>query len=162
EEAERCLAFMPAGQGGVKWPSNQPTLTALIDDGELPVPDAAFDRVLLVHAVEASHPAGSLLRDVLRVLCAGGRLLVVVPNRRGLWARVDSTPFGQGRPYSKPQIIQLLRDAWFTPVSWGDALYIPPFERGWLLRSAYAWERTSATLSLPFAGVHIVEATKQV
>jgi hypothetical protein len=25
-----------------------------------------------------------------------------------------------------------------------------------------AWERTGATLSAPFAGVHIVEATKQV
>src|SRR5207237_6111588 len=30
------------------------------------------------------------------------------------------------------------------------------------LRSAVAWERTGATLSAPFAGVHIVEATKQV
>src|SRR5262249_16924986 len=27
---------------------------------------------------------------------------------------------------------------------------------------AVAWERTGATLSAPFAGVHIVEATKQV
>jgi hypothetical protein len=25
-----------------------------------------------------------------------------------------------------------------------------------------AWERTGATLSAPFAGVHLVEATKQV
>jgi len=34
--------------------------------------------------------------------------------------------------------------------------------RGWFLRSAVAWERTGATLSAPFAGVHLVEATKQV
>ena len=34
--------------------------------------------------------------------------------------------------------------------------------RGWFLRSAAAWERTGATLSAPFAGVHLVEATKQV
>jgi len=33
---------------------------------------------------------------------------------------------------------------------------------GWFLRSAMAWERVGAALSLPFAGVHIVEATKQV
>ena len=26
EEAERCLAFMPAAQGVVKWPSARPTL----------------------------------------------------------------------------------------------------------------------------------------
>ncbi|MFM9709918.1 hypothetical protein, partial [Streptomyces galilaeus] len=29
-------------------------------------------------------------------------------------------------------------------------------------RSAVAWERTGATISAPFAGVHIVEATKQI
>ena len=39
---------------------------------------------------------------------------------------------------------------------------MPPISRGWFLRSAVAWERTGATLSAPFAGVHIVEATKQV
>ncbi|HVX92043.1 MAG TPA: methyltransferase type 11, partial [Xanthobacteraceae bacterium] len=86
----------------------------------------------------------------------------VVPNRRGLWARMDTTPFGQGRPYSRSQITHLLRETWFTPVAWGEALYVPPIGRNWFLRSAVAWERTGATLSAPFAGVHIVEATKQV
>jgi hypothetical protein len=97
-----------------------------------------------------------------RVLAAGGRLLAVVPNRRGLWARMDTTPFGHGRPYSRTQINQLLRETWFTPTGWSEALYVPPMARGWFLRSAVAWERTGATLSAPFAGVHLVEATKQV
>jgi len=39
---------------------------------------------------------------------------------------------------------------------------MPPIARRLFLRSAGAWERTGATLSAPFAGVHIVEATKQV
>jgi SAM-dependent methyltransferase len=162
EEAERCLAFMPAAQGVVKWPSLRPTLAALVDDHELPLTDAAVDRVLLVHALEMSHDAGALLREVWRVLAAGGRLVAVVPNRRGLWARMDTTPFGHGRPYSRSQITQLLRDTWFTPVSWGEALYVPPIGRRWFLRSAGAWERAGKTISAPFAGVHIVEATKQV
>lgn len=89
-------------------------------------------------------------------------MLAVVPNRRGLWARMDTTPFGHGRPYSRSQINQLLRETWFTPTGWSEALYVPPVERGWFLRSAVAWERTGATLSAPFAGVHLVEATKQV
>jgi hypothetical protein len=96
------------------------------------------------------------------VLAAGGRLLAVVPNRRGLWARMDTTPFGHGRPYSRTQITGLLRDTWFTPIGWGEALYVPPVARGWFLRSAVAWERAGSTISAPFAGVHIVEATKQV
>jgi SAM-dependent methyltransferase len=162
EEAERCLAFMPAAQGVMKWPSVRPSLAALVDELDLPLGDSAVDRVLLVHALEMADDPGALLREVWRVLATGGRLLAVVPNRRGLWARMDNTPFGHGRPYSRTQIMQLLRDTWFTPVGWGEALYVPPIARGWFLRSAVAWERTGATISAPFAGVHIVEATKQV
>src|SRR4029453_10339990 len=153
EEAERCLAFMPAAQGVLKWPSPRPTLAALVDELELPLPDAAVDRILLVHALEMAHDPGALLREVWRgvggggggacgVRGAGGRVLAVVPNRRGLWARIDTTPFGHGRPYSRSQISQLLRDTWFTPVGWSEALYMPPIARGWFIRSAVAWERT--------------------
>ncbi len=162
EEAERCLALMPAAQGVVRWPSTRPALAALVEEDELPLTDSAVDRVLLVHALEMSSDPAELLREAWRVLAAGGRLMAVVPNRRGLWARMDTTPFGQGRPYSRTQITQLLRDTWFTPTGWGEALYVPPIPRRWFLRSAVAWERTGATLSAPFAGVHIVEATKQV
>jgi SAM-dependent methyltransferase len=162
EEAERCLALMPAPQGVVRWPSARPALTALVEEDELPLTDSAVDRVLLVHSLEMSADPAELLREAWRVLAAGGRLMAVVPNRRGVWARMDTTPFGHGRPYSRSQITQLLRDTWFTPTGWGEALYVPPIARGWFLRSAVAWERTGATLSAPFAGVHIVEATKQV
>jgi SAM-dependent methyltransferase len=162
EEAERCLAFMPAAQGVMKWPSQRPGLATLVDELDLPLQDSSVDRVLLVHTLEMAHDPTALLREVWRVLAAGGRLLAVVPNRRGLWARMDTTPFGHGRPYSRSQITHLLRDTWFTPVGWSEALYVPPIARGWFLRSAVAWERAGATISAPFAGVHIVEATKQV
>jgi hypothetical protein len=79
-----------------------------------------------------------------------------------LWARMDTTPFGHGRPYSRRQLAELLRDASFTPVGWDEALWVPPFARASFLRTAVAWERVGKRLSLPFAGVHIVEATKQV
>src|SRR5208282_3715500 len=107
--------------------------------------DAAVDRVLLVHALEMSADPVGLLREAWRVLSGGGRLLAVVPNRRGLWARIDTTPFGQGRPYSRSQITNLLRETWFTPTGWGEALYVPPIPHGWFLRSAVAWERSGAT-----------------
>ena len=118
----------------------------MVDEIELPLGDAAVDRVLLVHALEMAHDPGALLREVWRVLAAGGRLLAVVPNRRGLWARMDTTPFGHGRPYSRSQIMQLLRDTWFTPMGCSEALYVPPIQRGWFLRSAPAWERAGATI----------------
>jgi SAM-dependent methyltransferase len=162
EDAERCLAFMPAAQGVLKWPTGRPALAALVDELSLPLPDAAADRVLLVHALEMSDDPEALLREVWRVLAPSGRVIAVIPNRRGVWTRTDNTPFGHGRPYSRSQITQLLRQTWFTPAGWGEALFVPPVAGGWFLRSALVWERLGAALSLPFAGVHIVEATKQI
>ena len=161
-EAERVLALMPAAQGVLHWPADGPNRVVLTDESELPLADFSVDRVLLVHGLEYSEQVRPMLKEAWRVLAGGGRLLAVVPNRRGLWARMDTTPFGQGRPYSRSQIAHLLRETWFTPTGWDEALYVPPIARGWFLRSAVAWERTGATLSAPFAGVHIVEATKQV
>jgi SAM-dependent methyltransferase len=110
EDAERCLAFMPAAQGAIKWPSERPALAALVDEWDFPLNDGAVDRVLLVHSLEVSRDVSALLRETWRVLAPGGRLLCVIPNRRGLWARMDTTPFGQGRPYSRLQIMHLLRE----------------------------------------------------
>src|SRR5215216_2235323 len=44
DEAERCLAFMPAAQGVVKWPTARQGLSALVDELDLPLPDADIDR----------------------------------------------------------------------------------------------------------------------
>ena len=162
EDSERCIAFMPAAQGVLKWPTARPTLATLVDEFSLPLPDASVDRILLVHALEMSDDPEGLLREVWRVLAPSGRMMAIIPNRRGIWTRSDATPFGHGRPYSRSQITQLLRQTWFTPTAWGEALFLPPIRSGWFLRSAMAWEQVGAALSLPFAGIHIVEATKQV
>jgi SAM-dependent methyltransferase len=162
DEAERCIALMPAAQGVMKWPTQRPALAALVDELDLPLGDSAFDRILLVHALEMSDDPADLLREAWRVLAPHGRLLLVIPNRRGLWVRTDSTPFGYGRPYSRMQVMSLLRQTWFTPVAWNEALYMPPLRGAWILRSAMAWERVGSAVASPFAGVHIVEATKQV
>ncbi|QTL05856.1 methyltransferase domain-containing protein [Aquabacter sp. L1I39] len=162
EEAERCIAVMPAAQGVVRWPSAAPTLAALADETALPLPNASIDRVVAVHLLETTPDAAEMLREVWRILAPGGRLLAVVPNRRGVWARLDTTPFGNGRPFSRGQVVRLLRETLFTPVGWSEALYFPPVSSRWLLRTAYAWERVGGGLSLPFSGVLLVEATKQL
>src|SRR5260370_2355028 len=45
EEAERCLAFMPAVPGVVKWPADRPRLAAPLDSLRLPPPHSAGHRV---------------------------------------------------------------------------------------------------------------------
>src|SRR5207247_10820289 len=102
------------------------------------------------------------LRAIWRVLAGGGRLLIVGPNRRGIWARLDRTPFGSGRPYTMSQLSQLLRDEQFTPVGSDAALFIPPATSRVRLRSAPAWERIGKRWFPTLAGVLLVEATTHI
>ena len=161
-ETERTVALMPASLGVLAWPSDGPNLALLAEEDELPFADYSIDRVLLIHALETSEQAGPLLKEVWRVLAGGGKLLVIAPNRRGIWARLDRTPFGSGRPYTMSQLSQLLRDELFTPVATGAALFMPPSRGRMMLRSARAWERIGARWFPTFAGVIMVEATKQI
>ena len=162
QEAERVLAFMPAEQGVVNWPESGLSASALVDATCMPLPEACMDRVLVVHALELSEAPRDLLSEVWRILTPGGRMLVVAPNRRGVWARLESTPFGQGQPYSRGQLRDLLRETLFSPVHETEALYVPPFGRGLFLRTASAFERIGGRFALPGGGVHVIEATKQV
>ncbi len=162
EEAERVIAVMPASQGVLAWPREAPNAVALADEVELPLPDRSIDRLLIVHALESAEQVRPMMREVWRVLADGGRLVVVVPNRRGIWARLERTPFGCGRPYAPSQLSRLLRDCMFTPLQSQAALYVPPARSRVLLKSAPAWEQVGARLFPPLAGVLIVEAAKQI
>jgi len=161
-EADRVIAMMPAPQGVLHWPPEGPGVVALCEETELPLPDYSVDRVLLVHALESSEHVRALLREIWRVMTGEGRLLVVVPNRRGIWARSDRTPFGCGHPYSPAQISRLLRDNLFTPTRTARALYVPPTRSRAIIRSAAAWERIGARFFPTFAGVVLLEAGKQL
>src|SRR4029079_291600 len=63
EDCERCIAFLPAAHGVLKWPTHAPALATLVDEFSMPLPDAAVDRVLLVHALEMSDDPERLLRE---------------------------------------------------------------------------------------------------
>jgi len=162
EQAERVNALMPAGQGVVPWPAETRRLTALVEETHLPVPDALYDRIVLVHALENADSVRAMMREVWRVLAPEGKLLLVVPNRRSLWARSERTPFGHGRPYSKGQLERLLSECLFSADRCERALFLPPFEARAFVRSAAWWERVGEKMWPEFAGVLLVEATKHV
>jgi SAM-dependent methyltransferase len=160
--ARRCLALMPAEQGVAVWPGVGRCATALVDARMLPLPDSSIDRLLVAHALEAADRPDALLEELWRITAPEGRVIVIVPSRQGVWARTDATPYGQGLPYSKSQLRDLLQRAGFSAIFWGEALYAPPVARPFMIRSATTVERVGGALGLPFAGVYIVEAIKQV
>lgn len=188
EEAERQLALMPATQGGCAWPTNceggtpadEGCANGVAADGgtgnrvavgredELPFDDRSFDHVLLAHAFECSPHAQRLLREAWRVLKDGGRMALIVPNRRGLWCWSERTPMGFGQPYTKDQLERILKNNLFTMGEMRRALYMPPLGRilplgRRLARSlSVPVERIGLKLLPHFSGVLIAEAIKEV
>ena len=159
--AERAIAAAPQAMGALRWPENLCT-SLQCEEEALPFADALFDRVLIVHGLERAEALRPLLRQLWRVLAPEGRLLVVAPNRASLWAQVDTTPFGQGRPFSRTELDRILREAMFEPQQWQRTLYLPPFASRLLARDGRGWERAGALLFPALGGLHVVEAKKSI
>lgn len=160
-ECERLIAFMPQRQGALSLPDKAKVSTCLVDPFELPVADSSLDCILAVHAFEFSSDAEELMRELWRVCAPGARLTVIVPNRAGVWARRDGTPFGHGNPFSRSQLSHLLRNHSFVPQEWRGALFMPPSDHATILKSARLAEKVGAMITPAFAGVHLVSAVKQ-
>lgn len=156
EDAARAVALCPAQLALDAAPGS-----AIACESTLPFTDLSFDRVLLVHGLETSENTRRLLREIWRVLKDDGRVLVVAPNRRGLWAHAEQTPFGHGQPYSPGQVSRLLARHLFWAERRDSALYVPPYRP--FLRTASAWEAAGRALwPARHAGLAIVEARKQI
>ncbi|ATQ41713.1 class I SAM-dependent methyltransferase [Caulobacter mirabilis] len=159
ERARRAVAVMPASQGVEVWPVGGRNLAVIADETSLPLPNAVFDRVVCVHALEEADDAVALMREVCRVTAPSGRVIVAVAARNGLWSNAEGTPFGHGRPWSRRQLENVLREADLEPSGWTRALYAPPFT--WTARWAEGFEQAGAWLWPPFAGLILMEAVKQ-
>ena len=139
-----------------------PVAGCLLHDELLPFPAACLDRVLMVHALETAADGQATLRAALRALRDDGRLLIVVPNRNGLWAHSESTPFAEGAPCSTGRIERMLARALFSVERMEGALYCPPADLRPLLRFGRALEVAGRYVSPRLAGVLVVEAVKDI
>jgi len=162
EEAERVVALMPAGQGVISWPSEGKQLVTVSTEAELPFADNSFDKILLLHALEFSEELHPMMTEIWRVLRPQGRLLTVVPNRRGVWARIECTPFGHGHPFTGGQLTRLLRDHGFVSLHQQMTLYVPPSGLHMVLRMSGLWQKLGQRFARPFGGLLLIEAEKEV
>lgn len=162
DQATRCIALTPAQMGAARWPSGVANLSCVAEEDALPFADLTFDRILLVHGLENAENARRLLRESWRVLKDDGRLLIVAPNRSGMWAYWDGTPFGHGLPYSSGQLGRLLAGALFRVERRDACLWMPPAKMRLFLRSGPLFERAGRKMVPGFAGVTLTEAVKDV
>lgn len=161
--SRRVAALMPGPQGVMAWPAGMANHSVLSDETAWPLDTGSVDRLVMLHALETADFPAAIMEEAWRVLGPGGRLLMMVPNRTGLWARAEATPFGYGRSYTLGQLEFQAREAGFVPERSAAALYIPPSDRRFWLRTAQMWERAGARISrMLVAGVVIAEFSKQV
>lgn len=151
---ERLALVMPEGAGVRRWPRGRPNCAVQADGLHLPFTEAMFDQALLAHSLEFAEPPRKLLRELWRVLAPAGELVLIVPNRLGLWTHFEATPFGQGRPWGKGELSRLLQESMFEPVSCRTALVAPPVKGlRWL-------DKPLTRVARRFGGIHFVLARK--
>ncbi|MCB1375786.1 MAG: methyltransferase domain-containing protein, partial [Rhodobacteraceae bacterium] len=95
-EAGRVLALMPGQQGVMPWPpgAGAANVSVLVEETLWPLSSSSVDRLIVAHGLETCERPDALLSEIWRVLVPSGRVVFIVPNRSGLWARRDATPFG--------------------------------------------------------------------
>jgi SAM-dependent methyltransferase len=161
QEEALTLAFMPAMQGVMHWPQGALSRSALIEEAELPLSDNSVSRVIVAHALENSENARRMLAEIWRVLTPSGRVIVIAPNRLGMWARALGNPFAYGQPFTPWQLRELLAEYALTPLHARSALFFPPSRQpsGKGLR---LWEGIGGKFFAGFGGVLLMEAEKQL
>ncbi len=155
----RNLSFMLARGGVLRWPTVGEARSALVDELDLPLVESVVDVALVIHGLEFSESPQEMLNEVWRVLSPQGKLLLVVPNRRGLWSTSDASPFGQGQPFSRSQILSLLKAEQFSVTRVEHGLLMPPWTPPAL---AHGIERLAGFGVERFSGVILIEAAKQI
>ena len=162
---KNCLnwsCLMPAQQGVIHWPNERENKSLLVEETSWPFESNSVDSLLVAHGLETCENPNLLLQEIWRVLSPSGRVIFVVPNRSGLWVRSDVTPFGYGRPYSLRQLEKQLLENRLQLDSHLAALFGPPSERAYWLKTMGFCEKVGRSVDLRMlAGALIVQAGKQ-
>ncbi len=141
-----------------------PPAFAQADGGRLPFADATFDFVTCTETLEHVADAGLALREMVRVLKPGGRLVVSVPDTLPeliayqVYDLYREDPFGHRRIYTRRRLVRAVEAAgvrvyarrlrnsvesvYWTLLFLLDAC---PYMRGWSVSSLNRWrERSNA------------------
>jgi len=162
DNAERAFCVLSPSLGVHQWPERDKNLVCLADDNALPLETNSVDRIIVAHHLEFLDNPENAFQEMYRVLKSTGKILIVVPNRLGLWARADWCPLGQGRPYSARQIETFLKDNMFVHERTCQAIFTPAYRNTFWLRGARLFEKVGKVIYPALGGVHVIEASKQL
>ena len=161
-QCKRLILAMPGDQGAIAQKSQRCIISCLVEEDLLPFDDAQFAHIVVAHGLEESGMIEDLLSELWRITKPEGRVIIIAPNRAGLWARSDKSPFGSGRPFSRNQLKGLLRQVGYEPVFWSGALYAPPIKLFTTPTWLKIFERFGETVWPGLSGLILVEAIKRL
>ncbi|MCV2402207.1 methyltransferase domain-containing protein [Marinomonas sp. C2222] len=141
--------------------------TIVAKANELPFDSDGIDVHILHHTLDISETPHDDLREVARTLLPSGKLIIVGFNPFGLWgffrlfANKNKAPWC-ARFIAPHRLEDWLKVAGLTLESKSFIHYELPLQSGtW--RSRFKWiDKILRPLKLPFSGVYILTATKQV
>ena len=163
DQSNQIICLMPGRQGVMSWPMEKINCSVLVEETSWPLATGSIERLVIMHGLETSEKSKDLLQEIWRVLSPTAKVIFVVPNRSGWWARSESTPFGQGRPYSIRQLTNQLRANRFEIEQHVTALYAPPSESQHLLKAGKVFEDLGEKFGSYFgAGIILLEASKRI
>jgi SAM-dependent methyltransferase len=156
------ITLMPTAQGALYWPVHSENRSILGDEMRPPFAPNSISRIVMLHALEYARAPDELLRITWQLLAPGGQLLLIVPNRSGLWSRYGSTPFSSGTPYTLSALKTLLNDVDFTLREVSTALFAPPSAHPLWLKISRMIELVGKIFLPHSGGVLVIEAEKQI
>ncbi|CAO4846209.1 MAG: hypothetical protein CNLJKLNK_00411 [Holosporales bacterium] len=160
-ENNMVLSFMPDSIGACAWPTAQNNKVALVHDWMLPLANQSVDVVCIIHGLEFVQQTEAFFQELWRVLKKDGKIILIAPNRRGIWSRFEHTPFGFGRPYTMTQAQEILSNYGFITTHKERFLTFPPINYPQLLKGASLFDKISPFFLKNFSGAIGLVAEKK-
>lgn len=136
---------------------------------ELPLESDSVDAVIAHHCLEFAADPHQVLREIQRVLTPQGQLLVVGFNpfsllgcKTGLRGMLRDPLWSRHRPVSQHRLTDWLHLLGCEVLETRRLYCLPPVGSGRIRSIVAAGDRWTAQHNLPFGGLYIMHATKQV
>lgn len=148
--------------------NQQTEIDGLVGKGEaLPLTSESVDLVLLHHALDYSSFQHQLLREVSRVLIAGGHLVIIGFNPISSWGVRTRFPGRKKHPWQGRLLTTLRLTDWLKlldfqveQVRYGA--YSLPINSPGIIKYSSLMDRLATRLNWPTGGVYMISAKKQV
>jgi len=135
-------------------------ISAVGDETHLPFPAGSYDRILVFHTLEYTEDAISLIEGLWKILSPGGRIFMMVPNKKGAWKKIGLPGSELAKAFLFRNVRSLLAKNGFSLIQNYGAWYGLPVDFFGTVLFSGLLKRLSGGGSVGFPGFLIFEAEK--